>query len=193
MKNYIEGAPLNDSDINNITPEMQKQLGVKVAEFVAWMDTDPWHLLDDTYGGYENYLGLMWHLQDGYEMAKSCETERNWIIGHQDLYPDGNLIFKDNELIGVIDFGNTGLSTPESELRHLAIYGNEVLEPSIRTLEERTDYKIDKEYVSLLADLQNFVNVVFRASRSRRGIGYDLRLNYLQERYPNFELPDLMR
>lgn len=126
-------------------------------------------------------------------MAKSCETERNWIIGHQDLYPDGNLIFKDNELIGVIDFGNTGLSTPESELRHLAIYGNEVLEPSIRTLEERTDYKIDKEYVSLLADLQNFVNVVFRASRSRRGIGYDLRLNYLQERYPNFELPDLMR
>src|SRR5690606_34477669 len=27
MKNYIEGAPLNDSDINNITPEMQKQLG----------------------------------------------------------------------------------------------------------------------------------------------------------------------
>lgn len=157
------------------------------------MDTDPWHLLDDTYEGYENYLGLMWHLQDGYEMAKSCETERNWIIGHQDLYPDGNLIFKDNELIGVIDFGNTGLSTPESELRHLAIYGNEVLEPAIRTLEERTDYKIDKEYVSLLADLQNFVNVVFRASRSRRGIGYDLRLNYLQERYPNFELPDLMR
>lgn len=134
------------------------------------MDTDPRHLLDDTYEGYENYLGLMWHLQDGYEMAKSCETERNWIIGHQDLYPDGNLIFKDNELIG-----------------------DEVLEPAIRTLEERTDYKIDKEYVSLLADLQNFVNVVFRASRSRRGIGYDLRLNYLQERYPNFELPDLMR
>lgn len=40
MKNYIEGAPLNDSDINNITPEMQKQLGVKVAEFAAWMDTE---------------------------------------------------------------------------------------------------------------------------------------------------------
>lgn len=135
----------------------------------------------------------MWHLQDGYEMAKSCETERSWMIGHQDLRPDGNLIFKDNELVGVIDFGNTGLSTPESELRHLAVYGDEVLEPAIRTLEERTDYKIDKEYVSLLADLQTFVNVVFRASRSRRGTGYDLRLNYLQERYPNFELPDLMR
>lgn len=173
---FVSGKHLNANEINKLPIEQQKKVGEKVARFAFAMHSmlspdlaiqnreklgiddqkdQPWVIY------FEEVLNKVQFptpeqdkiAKEYYQKWKSLKYSTPTVVVHDDLQTD-NLMFEKDELIGVIDFGDTILGYPEQELRQMHRINELVLQTAVGTYEQLSDYKLNVEAIKLWAILQ---------------------------------------
>lgn len=79
-------------------------------------------------------------------------TARRVVI-HDDLHLD-NMLFSATELIGIVDFGEANIGTPEQEFRQLCRLDPQVLEAAIKMYQQLSGYQLNAEAIRAWATMQ---------------------------------------
>ncbi len=164
---FLRGRHLNTKEIRELSVKQQRHLGENVASFAYAMHKllspekvmesrkrfgldqlkeEPWDI------HFENNL-VNNKLRDPKQAEISREYYEKWkylkfttpsVVIHDDLHND-NLMFENGELVGVIDFGDTNIGTPEQELRQLYRINDTVLEAAVWKYEKLSGFQLNLE------------------------------------------------
>lgn len=213
----IPGTVLGFQDIHSFNEKEQIDLGIDIAQFVAWMgksvslevyedeikkDQKPFNREEHLWG-LSNKARIM-DMYDQYTLAVACkrlsqeyrryrasEVLKPTIIGHEDLWLP-NLVFDVSDpdrrkLHGVIDYGNMQPSTPEREFRWLVQIGRPAVKAAIKEYQNLTGSSVSEHLVWFWARAQA---TLAGANNARNGFPRNDRLIWrrvLERVWPNFE------
>lgn len=180
----VDGVTLNRQDVDRFSEEERELLGRKIGAFVAWMSTaftfdDYREILEETkefiVPNRSRILQKRWrevaynpHVNDvlGHVMHELKHAHRSLadqglltptVIGHTDLHL-GNITFTEHDGVrvphGIIDFGSTQPTTPESDLRHAAILGLDIGEAATKEYEALTGQELQSRLIGFWAITQ---------------------------------------
>lgn len=168
---FLSGQHISAAEINTFSVSKQKEIGEKVAEFAYAMhsllsvekamvirkelkldeqEEEPW----DVY--FENLLSkknLPDKKQDEivkkyYAQWTSLSYTTPMVVVHDDLHTE-NLLFNGQDLVGVLDFGDTNIGTPEQELRQLYRINETVLDAAINKYEQLSGFPLNKDAIKI--------------------------------------------
>lgn len=77
------------------------------------------------------------------EWVRLCDVPATVVV-HDDLHTQ-NMMFEDNHLIGVLDFGDANLGTPEQELRQLYRVSEAVMQVGVQEYQRLSSKELDVE------------------------------------------------
>lgn len=161
---YIEGKVLSNQAIANLSDETKDHLTSTLAEFMLdlnkqldidelqrWSrqllpDAESWdEYYDQLYEQSQNEHAVRYRAR--YEHVKQLQGERvlPLIAIHGDLHA-GNMLFRDETLAAVIDFGDCEAGTIYNELRPLMSLGEDIAASVVQKLDGRLG-DIDMEYL----------------------------------------------
>jgi len=99
------------------------------------------------------------------ELAKKCYAD--WVnlcdvaptvVVHDDLHTE-NMMFDDgNNLLGILDFGDTNAGTPEQELRQLYRIGEDVMLAAVQEYQRLSGRKLNVEAIKLWAIMKELAD-----------------------------------
>jgi len=180
----VEGVTLDSVDVKKFSDAERCLLGRKMGEFAAWMaDAMSLEIYDEIAQDTEEYrpfsrsailqqrvndvsfnwrvedtIGhLVLELYDHHELLRASGRLESTIVGHADLRPANMTFIKDKEgwkPYGVIDFGIAQPTTPEEELRHAAILGEDIAREAVRSYEKKTGQLLDFSLIGFWAIVQ---------------------------------------
>jgi len=99
------------------------------------------------------------------EIAKRCYEK--WValcdiaptvVVHDDLHTENMMFNDDNQLVGVIDFGDAKPGTPEQELRQLYRISEEIMLAGVREYERLSDCRLNVEAVKIWAIMKELAD-----------------------------------
>lgn len=98
------------------------------------------------------------------QIAKKCYSEWNklcavapTVVVHDDLHTE-NMMFRDNRLIGIVDFGDTNVGTPEQELRQLYRISENVMLAAVQEYEQLSGRHLNIEAIKLWAIMKELAD-----------------------------------
>lgn len=180
ITSYVHGEHVSSNEINQWTEDHQKRTGKEVAKFAYALHSfltvkqaleyrkrfgldeqqeEPW----DVY--FENVIGKQQFptseqdrlAHDYYNRWKQLRYDTHTLVVHDDLHTE-NLLFKNGELVGVLDFGDTNIGTPEQELRQMYRINDTVLNAAIDEYERLSGYQLNREAVKIWSITQELAN-----------------------------------
>ncbi len=86
------------------------------------------------------------------EWLKLCNVAPTVVV-HEDLHTQ-NMMFEDNLLVGILDFGDTNVGTPEMELRQLYRINEEVMLEAVRQYQSLSGQGLKVEAIKIWAVVQ---------------------------------------
>lgn len=98
------------------------------------------------------------------KLAKKCYTE--WlrlcnidptVVVHDDLHTE-NMMFEDNHLVGILDFGDTNVGTPEQELRQLYRISEKVMLAGAHEYQRLSGIQVDVEAIKIWAIMKELAD-----------------------------------
>lgn len=188
---FLHGKHLSATDINNLSVAQQEEIGRQIARFIYAMHTkclvtdvaalrkelgldlmaeEPWEncfeaalqnktLPNPTQDALAKKYFLLW---------KSLTTKSSVVVLHDDLHVD-NLLFQDNKLSAVLDFGDTNIGIPEQDFRQLYRINDLILTAAIVLYEQLSGRKLDIEAAKIWAitqELAAYSEELFSNNRS---------------------------
>lgn len=176
ITSFLHGEHISSTEINGFLVEKQKAIGEKIAKFAFAMHSllsvkrtkemrkklkldkqaeEPW----DIY--FEKVLfasKFPTKIQDElakkyYGLWKSLAYSTPEVAVHDDLHTE-NMLFENDELTGILDFGDTNIGTPEQELRQLYRINGTVLETAVQVYQQLSGYKLNIEAIKIWAIIQ---------------------------------------
>jgi aminoglycoside phosphotransferase (APT) family kinase protein len=185
ITSFLRGKHLSSEELNNLSPDLQEQFAKDIAAFAYKLHSS---LLVETVKGFRKEFGIDdldedWGINfEKYvhkatlstnkqnELARywfdewqKYETYKNIIAVHDDLHSD-NLLFKDSILVGVLDFGDTNVGTPEQELRQLYRINGTILRIAVNTYSQLSGTELSFEAVRAWAIVQELSSYSDRLS-----------------------------
>lgn len=174
---FLAGEHMSYSQLRAMPASAKKGLGVSIGRFthelhssldtamvdakrrelrLDELDEAPWpiHFERTVRGGpfaTEQQHGIA--MQTYGEWSAQMRKPSTEVVIHDDLHAD-NLLFRDNALVGVLDFGEVTVGSPEQELRHTLWIGEDVARVAISTYEACSGTQINKELVRLWSVMQ---------------------------------------
>jgi aminoglycoside phosphotransferase (APT) family kinase protein len=177
---YIPGDTMDEQGLRTLSPMQQKEFVQNVLNFIAWLGNS---LYPDTYQSIaENSLGRPIEHWDVYinrtvkkfnvpghaALTEICQEllgemsqfypdgimRANNRVIHDDLHM-GNLLFVDNKLSGVIDFGNIMIGDLACELRHFYRLSPEIAQLACSTYEANYKQKVSIDKVAWWAKIND--------------------------------------
>lgn len=167
ITSFIQGHHISASDVRAFTQTQQQEFARQVAQFAYTMHTT--FKLDeelplrkelglDELADEEPWLiyfkrivhDVTYPTQKQDEIAKKYYCE--WmglcnvpvtVVVHDDLHTQ-NMMFENNHLIGVLDFGDANLGTPEQELRQLYRISEEVMQVGVQEYQRLSGKDLDE-------------------------------------------------
>jgi aminoglycoside phosphotransferase (APT) family kinase protein len=181
ITSFVPGKHVSAADVRTFSESQQIDFGKSVAQFAYKMHitfnlNEELQLrkdlsLDDLATGepWPSYLKKV--VYDGYfstpqqdEIAKRCYTE--WVkhcdvvattVIHDDLHTE-NMMFNNNRLIGVLDFGDTNVGTPEQELRQLYRINEKILMEAVDEYQHLSGKKLNANAIKLWAIMKELAD-----------------------------------
>lgn len=176
LTSFVAGKHLSPKDINNFPAELQQELGESIAAFAHGMHTafsveearrirkelrlderpeEPWNIF------FKRLLAgstLLTPEQDAiakeyYKKWKQANADSPLVIVHDDLHTE-NMLFKDQHLCGILDFGDTNIGTAEQDLRQLYRLNEVVLNAAANKYSELSGRQFNTEAAKTWAIMQ---------------------------------------
>lgn len=91
------------------------------------------------------------------DWAQLCDVAPA-IVVHDDLHTENMMFDDDNRLIGVLDFGDTNVGTPEQELRQLYRISGSVMQAGAQEYQRLSGRKLDVEALKLWAIMKELAD-----------------------------------
>lgn len=183
VTSFVAGEHLSPNTIRSFPMEAQQKLGENIAEFAYGMHTaflvedavrirkelrlderleEPWpiyfkHLLADNKMLTAAQAAIA---KSYYEQWKQI-TPGPLVVVHDDLHTE-NMLFKDNHLCGVLDFGDTNIGTAEQDLRQLYRINETVVNAAANKYSELSGRQFDVEALKLWAIMQELASYAER-------------------------------
>ena len=79
------------------------------------------------------------------------------VVVHDDLHTQ-NMMFEDNRLIGILDFGDTNVGTPEQELRQLYRISEEVMLAAVQEYQHLSGHQLNAEAIKVWAIMKELAD-----------------------------------
>jgi aminoglycoside 2''-phosphotransferase len=218
VTSFVPGHHISGDDVRSFTEEQQIDFAKQTAQFAYTMhsalsldkevplrkqlsldqleDFEPWPIyFKKTIYGNAFQTSLQDKIAKDYyaEWVKVCDVPPTVIV-HDDLHTQ-NMMFEDNRLVGVLDFGDTNVGTPEQELRQLYRINETVMLTGVQEYQRFSGQELNVEaikiwsvmkelavYVAALADKNTNHHAFKRAARNLNtwlnegewGKGYDI-------------------
>lgn len=176
LTSFVKGEHLSPNDINTFPLALQQELGETVAIFAYTMHTafsvgearqaredlrldegaeEPWNIF------FERLLAGSTPLtpeqdalaKEHYQKWKQANADSPLVIVHDDLHTE-NMLFKDQHLCGILDFGDTNIGTAEQDLRQLYRINETVLNAAADKYSELSGRRLDIEAAKTWAIMQ---------------------------------------
>jgi aminoglycoside phosphotransferase (APT) family kinase protein len=187
---FLEGVHYSRTEVRNFLEKEQIDFGEKVAEFAYEMhsklsveegvelrkqfgldklEEEPWdtHLTKMVFE-YQFPTKLQTELAKKYYLLwKEVHAEKDPVVVHDDLHNE-NMLFNNKELVGVLDFGDTNIGSPEQEFRQLYRINDLVLESAIERYQELSGKKLDIQASRAWAIVQELGVYADRISKKDR-------------------------
>lgn len=90
------------------------------------------------------------------EWVRLCDVTPTVVV-HDDLHTE-NMMFENNRLVGILDFGDTNVGTPEQELRQLYRISEGVMLAGVREYEHLSGRKLNVEAIKLWATMKELAD-----------------------------------
>lgn len=170
---FLRGRHLSPKEIDGLSYEEQVTFGSDVGRFAydlhRSLDLDEARQMRDTLGldtleeepwdiHLEKTLSLYTFptkkqdelAKQYYELWKRHQSGKNQVVVHDDLHTE-NMMFEDGRLVGVLDFGDTNVGTPEQELRQLYYINELVVQSAADTYSQLSGLRLDIEAIKIWA------------------------------------------
>lgn len=181
---FVSGEHLNPNTIRNFPMEAQQKLGENIAEFAYGMHTaflvedavrirkelrlderpeEPWPVYFERLLSENKMLTAEQAAiaKNYYEQWKQIDSSSPFVVVHDDLHTE-NMLFKDNHLCGVLDFGDTNIGTAEQDLRQLYRINETVVNAAARKYSELSGRQLDVKALKLWAIMQELASYAER-------------------------------
>lgn len=181
---FVTGKHLSPSDICGFSTTEQRRFGEDIAVFAHKMHTalpvdearhtrkklgldelseEPWPIY------FERHLSNNTLLTSDqaavannyYDQWRKISSSSPLVVVHDDLHTE-NMLFKDNRLCGVLDFGDTNIGTAEQDLRQLYRINDTVVNAAARKYSELSGRQLDVEALKLWAIMQELASYAER-------------------------------
>jgi aminoglycoside phosphotransferase (APT) family kinase protein len=175
ITNFVHGSHLRPSDIRELPQDQQKRFAEEIAEFAYAFHTmftldearvfrtkfrldelseEPWDLYLKKKVSDSNFPTEIQNrlAHECYEKWVNIK-QSGLVIVHDDLHTE-NLMFENNELVGILDFGDTNIGTPEQDLRQLYRISDFILESAIKKYDELSGLSLNIEAAKLWCIMQ---------------------------------------
>lgn len=185
ITSFVHGTNLRLNELNDFVLDLQERFAKDIAIFAYRLhhslpveevrslrkkfEIDK---LDEDWGAYfRSHLSKI-NLQDTkqnelityyYGVWQKYENSTNIVVVHDDLHTD-NLLFEDGVVVGVIDFGDTNVGTPEQELRQLYRINEMILRIAVETYSRISGVDLSFEAAKAWAIVQEMGSYVDRLS-----------------------------
>lgn len=209
ITNFLHGTHLSPKELNNLTPAQQEQFAKDIARFAytlhkslsvdevrGFREKLEIDKLDEDWGTYFQKQLSNINLPNAkqnefvehyYAEWKKYDIQYNSVVIHDDLHAD-NLLFENGVLIGVLDFGDTSIGTPEQELRQLYRINETILKAAIETYSQLSGLKLRFEAARAWAVVQEMGSYVDRLSTENKSHPSFIRAcNHLNKWLPEGE------
>ncbi|OHA16176.1 MAG: hypothetical protein A3G52_05000 [Candidatus Taylorbacteria bacterium RIFCSPLOWO2_12_FULL_43_20] len=187
---FLEGKHYSLAEIRNFSEQEQINFGKKVAVFAYEMharlsieetlklrkqfgldklEEEPWdRYLRKMVFEYKFPTDYQTELaKKYYSLWQELHTETDLVVVHDDLHNE-NMIFDNKELVGVLDFGDTNIGSPEQEFRQLYRINDRVLTAAIEKYQELTGRTLDIRASRTWAIVQELAAYSERLSKEDR-------------------------
>ena len=177
VTSFVPGRHISSQAVNELPTELQLNFANKVAEFVFVLHSklsikeakiarkklkldelleEPWDIyFKKTI--YSHKLPTLtqdklakWQYKQWLRAKHSSEL----VVIHDDLHTENMLFNENNELVGVLDFGDTNIGSPEQELRSLYRINEFFLVAAVKMYEKLSSQQLNIEYAKYWAILQ---------------------------------------
>lgn len=204
---YIDGIHLNPSDIRKLSEEKQINFAKDYAKAVSEIHksfnylevkekylslnldkiTIPWEdyfkevLIDYTLPN-EAHNKLA---KEIYEKWQKIDKTKNQVLVHDDLHTS-NIIFKRDDLIGILDFGEASFGISEQELRQLFRINELCLKEGVKEYNRLTNRNVnpnDSKTWAIIQELASFANHI--KNNNLDSFAYKRSVNHLKHWYPD--------
>ena len=177
ITSFLHGTHLKSAEINDFSKELQIKFGESVGVFAFFfhqtlkiedakkiriefgldkLAEEPWdiyfkhNVLDFTFPTVTQDI-LAKNVYN--KWLKFNSENKNLVVLHDDLHTE-NMLFEENKLIGVLDFGDTNIGSPEQELRQLYRINELVLQAAIDKYNELSGLNLNIEFAKNWAIMQ---------------------------------------
>jgi len=177
VTSFVPGHHISADAIRTFSEDQQQDFCKQVAQFAYAMhsvfsldeelslrkelgldelaDGEPWPIyFKKTVYDYTFQAPLQDKIAKSYyaEWVRLCDVAPTVVV-HDDLHTQ-NMMFEDNRLIGILDFGDTNVGTPEQELRQLYRISEEVMLAAVREYQSLSDQVLNVDAIKLWAVMQ---------------------------------------
>lgn len=158
---YLPGRHITVDEMMQLTTAQQRTIGRELAEFAYTLhtaltiDTTRPHITapDWSYDGYLRRVLIETGSKNTAVDLLAKQYYDRWLhrkktpeyVLHDDMHIANTLFDGDDNLVGVLDFGDLSIGTAEQELRHAYWFGDEALEAAAATYERLSGLPFDRE------------------------------------------------
>lgn len=174
ITSFLAGKHIKPSEIRTWPQSLQLELGEKIAHFAFQMHSllsvdearylrKELKLDEQKEEPWEVYFKRLFEtkLPDITQNVVAHEYYQEWknlrtatpVVLHDDLHTE-NMLFEGQHLVGVLDFGDTNIGSPEQELRQLFRINETVLSSAVKTYEQLSGLTLNVRAVKVWAIMQ---------------------------------------
>jgi aminoglycoside 2''-phosphotransferase len=175
VQTFLPGRHISESEFRKLPLAVQQNIGSQIAEFAYSLhssigvnkfsaERDKLIPQDNSNGSYDDHLKEMLHdftfptatqdeLAKRYFLAWRSISPSKPLVSHDDLHIH-NLLFQDNKLSGVVDFGAICVGTAEQEMRQVYRLSEAALTAAVKTYNNLAHTKLDPETSRIWATTQ---------------------------------------
>lgn len=182
VTSYVAGRHVTPDKIRKFSEEQQQDFSKSVARFAYIMhtsfeidkelpiremlrldehkDNEPWPVYYKKVVRDGNFSTAT---QNG--IAKRCYED--WakisnvaptVVVHDDLHTENMMFDNDNHLVGILDFGDTNVGTPEQELRQLYRISEDVMMAAVQEYQRLSGLQLDVDAIKIWAIMKELAD-----------------------------------
>ncbi len=181
ITSFVPGRHISSATVRTLSKSHQQDFGKAVAHFAYTMhaaftlneemslrqelgldeltDNEPWPvyykkvIYDKTYPAVtQDTIAKKYYA----EWVRLCYVAPTVVV-HDDLHTE-NMMFKDNRLVGVLDFGDTNVGTPEQELRQFYRISEEIMMIAVGEYEHLSGRQLNVEAIKIWAIMKELAD-----------------------------------
>lgn len=175
VQTFLPGNHISENKFRKLPLDVQQNIGSQIAEFAYNLhssidvkefaaERDRLIPPSDNGGSYDDHLKEMLH-DFAFPTAKQDELAKRYFLSWRSISPSKplvvhddlhihNLLFQDNKLSGVVDFGAICIGTAEQEMRQVYRLSEAALIAAIKTYNNLAHTKLDPETSRIWATTQ---------------------------------------